>query len=148
MTTVTSDTRAQAEVRAVLDAWVDATQRVDVDSVLSLYEPNVRAFDAIGPLQFQGVDVYGKHWRDCMSQVHGEMVFQPEQLVIDAEGDLGLAHFLVRCGCEDSHGELQTGWMRGTVAMRKGANGWRIYHEHYSSPFDPETMKVPATLEP
>ena len=148
MTTVANDTRAQAEVRAVLDAWMEAARRTDAARILALYEPGVTAFDAIGPLQFKGAEAYGAHWRDCIDQMPGAMVFEPHEVTVEAERDLGVTHFIARCGCEDEKGELETGWIRGTMIMRRGASGWRIMHEHFSNPFDPATMKATCDLTP
>ncbi len=148
MSQVINETRAQAEIRAVLESWADATRKIEVDRVLSLYEPGIRAFDAIGPLQFRTVETYGPHWHACMAGVEGQMIFEHAELEIEADGSLGVASFLARCGCTDDEGKEQAGWMRGTVALRKGADGWRIYHEHYSNPFDPATLKASADLEP
>jgi ketosteroid isomerase-like protein len=148
MTTTVSETRAQAEVLAVLDAWSEATREVDVPRVLALYAPGVRAFDAVGGLEFKGIDAYGAHWRACMDGLQGQMVFELRDVTIETEGDLALAHFLARCGYVDPDGVDHSGWMRGTMALRRGAEGWRITHEHYSHPFDPETMKVETELTP
>jgi ketosteroid isomerase-like protein len=148
MSVVKEETRAQAEIRAVLDIWVAAVRKADVDRVLTCYAPEVRAFDAIGPLQFEGVETYAKHWRSCMSGVHGEITFEPKQINIEADGDIGFANFLVQMGCEDGDGETQEAWMRGTVCLRRTASAWRIVHEHYSNPIDPKTMKAVTELTP
>jgi ketosteroid isomerase-like protein len=140
--------RAESEVRALLDRWVEATLALDMDRILACYDPDIRAFDAIGPLQFDGLGVYARHWKSCLEMMTGEMVFEPDQLRIELDGDLAVTHFLVRCGCAGEDGAMQTNWMRGTVCMRRHAGDWRIVHEHYSHPFDVETMKVAMDLKP
>ncbi len=148
MALVEGQTRAQSEIREVLDIWLAAARQGDVDRVLTVYAPEVRAFDAIGKLEFRGLGDYETHWRACMSQLHDDMLFEPHDMVIEADGDIGFAHYLAECGCQDENGEMQTGWMRGTVCLKRFGTTWRIVHEHYSNPFDPKTMKVSADLKP
>ena len=38
--------------------------------------------------------------------------------------------------------------MRATVCFRKTGRAWRIVHEHFSAPFDPESGKALFDLEP
>ncbi|MHA6289539.1 YybH family protein [Maricaulis sp. CAU 1757] len=130
-------------VGELLDDWMAATRRGDLDAVLACYAPDVRAFDAIGEQQYDGLEAYAAHWRRCFSMVHGEMIFEPHDLRTDSAGDLALVHYLARCGCEGADGALQVGWMRASVCLRRaGGEGWRIVHEHYSMPMDPETNQA------
>ena len=40
------------------------------------------AFDAVGKLQFKGVEAYRKHWDTCLSYCPGEMLFEIHDLEI------------------------------------------------------------------
>ncbi|WP_286776406.1 nuclear transport factor 2 family protein, partial [Pseudomonas sp. UBA800] len=55
-------------------------------------------------------------------------------------------HWLNRCG--PSEDESQCGFMRATVAYRKEGGQWRVFHEHWSAPFDMETQKALFDLKP
>lgn len=139
---------AEPEIRAVLDRWVNATRTKDLDGIMACYAPDVRAFDAIARLQFQGVEAYRKHWEYCLGFVEGEMLFKMHDPEIVVRDDIAFSHFLATCGCTDENGDEQVGWTRGTVCLQKTNGEWRIVHEHYSMPFDPETMKVLDNPEP
>jgi uncharacterized protein (TIGR02246 family) len=146
-TTESSTTR---EIGALLDQWVAAARRGDLDAIMACYTPDVRAFDAIGPLHFKDRDAYRAHWEACLSHIQGgELIMEIHHLHVIEAGDLALGSYLSLGGCTDADGnEAPMGWMRGTVACRRTADGWRIAHEHISVPFDPETMKAAEGLTP
>lgn len=141
--TIASD---EAQIRARLDEWVNASRAKDVDAIMANYAPGVLAFDAIGKLQFKGVDAYRKHWEDCLSYCQ-EMRFEMHDLEIVAEGGLAFCHYLAHCGGIGHDGQEHFGWMRATSCLRKTNGTWLIVHEHFSSPFDPVTEKV-LSLKP
>jgi uncharacterized protein (TIGR02246 family) len=132
----------EQQVRAVMDRWVQAACAKDVDRIMDCYAPDVRAFDAVTALQFQGAEAYRRHWEYCMGFVEGDMLFEIHDQHIAVADDVAFTHFLASCGCTDKDGNDQVGWIRGTVCLRRMDGEWRIVHEHYSMPFDPETMKV------
>jgi uncharacterized protein (TIGR02246 family) len=136
----------EAQIRARLDEWVRAFRAKDVDAILAGYAPDALVFDAIGKLQFKGVEDYRKHWDECLPYCQ-EMRFEMHDLEIAAEGGLAFCHYLARCGGTSHDGQEQSGWLRVTVCLRKTNGTWLIVHEHFSSPFDPITDKV-LSLEP
>ncbi|MCW8126031.1 YybH family protein [Microbulbifer halophilus] len=136
------------QIRTLINRWAEAACSGDLDRVMACYAPDVVAFDAIVALQFRGVDAYRKHWEYCMGFAPGDMLFTIPEMNISVGGDIAYCHFLVSCGCTDEKGNEQTGWMRGTVCLRRLKGQWRIAHEHYSAPFDPESMKALTDLEP
>lgn len=140
----------EAAITALIQAWIDANCANDLDAVMALYAADILAFDALGPLQHKGVEAYRAHLQVCLSFVPpgGQMIMQPHDVKVTVGADIAFAHYLARCGCVDEQGRGQTGWMRATVCCRNTADGWRIVHEHYSCPFDPQTMKVAEGLEP
>lgn len=137
-------------IRQLVQQWADATSNSNLDAVMALYTPDVLAFDALGALQHKGTEAYRKHWEMCMSFMPpgGNMIMEPHEVAVNLGGDIAFVHYVARCGCTDDKGEEQVGWMRATVCCRRTPDGWRIAHEHYSMPFDPQTMKMAENLEP
>lgn len=132
----------ETTIRDLLERWRQASQARDVPAIMACYASDVRAFDAIGKLQYRAREAYGEHWQACMTMCGGRMVFEIEELEIVASADLALAHYICRCGTVDDSGAEQVGWMRATVAFRKDGGRWLITHDHYSAPFDPESCKA------
>lgn len=147
-TTVNHDD--EMAIRGLIDQYVQFTREGKLAEIMALYTPDVVAFDAIAALQFKGTEAYREHWEMCLKFVPpgGEMVLEVHELAVTVGGDIAFAHYLSRCGCIDADGNKQVGWMRATVCCRRTADGWRIAHEHYSSPFDPQSMKMLTDLEP
>lgn len=148
MSQTVSNKVAEAEIRAALDSWAKDVCTRDVKKILSHYASDVVAFDAVGTLQFKGIEAYGKHWAACMEMCPGTMAFNIDQVNTTAEKDIAFSHFLVNCGGTDQDGNMKTSWMRGTSCHRRENGQWRIAHEHFSAPFDMESCKAQFDLEP
>lgn len=137
-----------AEVRQLVERWAEAARNKDLDAVMACYLPEVVAFDAILALQFRGTDRYRKHWEHCLELMPaGQFILEVHDMEVEVDGSLAFAHYLSRCGCRDDQGKEETGWMRATVCCRKTPAGWRIAHEHYSVPFDPQNGNALTGLE-
>ncbi len=141
-------TEDEAQIRGLIDDWVEAARAKDTDAIFSHYAPDIVAFDGIGELQFKGRDAYRKHWNACMSMCTGPMIFEVHDLVIEARENLAFGHFLSRCGELGAEGEERAGWFRVTVCWRKTNGRWKVAHEHFSAPFDPQTGKALLDLRP
>lgn len=139
---------APATPRALLDSWLEAVRRMDPDAIAGHYAPELVAFDAFRQLRFQGVAAYREHWAFCLSACPGPIVFELRDLVLSAGADLAYGHFLCRCGFVDETGRETGSWMRVSVGLRRGEDGWRIAHEHFSLPIDMETGRAMFAEEP
>jgi len=139
----TETAKATAEIRELVDHWLKAVLAMDIDGIVSHYAPDILAFDAVSQLQFKGVNAYRKHWEACLSMCpRGTMIFEIHDLNIRAGSDLAFATALNRCGGTGENGEEKAGWMRMTVCYRKTNGRWIVVHEHFSAPFDMESLKV------
>jgi uncharacterized protein (TIGR02246 family) len=138
----------ETEIRDIVKVWEKAAASKDLDTIMSLYAPDVRAFDAIARLQFKGKEAYKTHWEACLSMCQGAMIFEVHELDIAADDDLAFCHYLARCGGTGPDGETRSGWTRATVAFRRIGGRWLIVHEHFSAPFDPESGKAMLDLQP
>ena len=141
-------TDEEAQIRALIDDWARAARAKDVDAIFAHYAPDIVAFDGIGQLRFKGGDAYRKHWEACMAMCAGPMIFEVHDLDITAGDDLAFGHYLSRCGGTGPDGKEQAGWFRVTVCCRKTNGRWKVAHEHFSAPFDPESGKALLGLEP
>ena len=139
----TRDDNAEAEIRALQDNWLKLVDTKDVERIMSLYAPDVVAFDAITQLRFKGRESYGKQWEACLAMCPGPMAFEIHDLDIAANGDVAFSHHLLKHGGKDPEtGEEHTCWIRVTSGYRKRNGKWSIVHEHFSAPFDMESGKV------
>lgn len=148
MATASTQANDKAQIRVRLDEWARAARIKNLDAIMANYAPDVLAFDAIGKLQFKGVEAYRNHWDACLSYCPGEMVFDVHDLEVTARDGLAFCHYLGRCGGAGPDGKEQTSWFRVTVCLRKIDGEWLIVHEHFSAPFDPGTSKALLDLQP
>jgi len=148
MTMTATRTDEAVQIRRLLEQWAKAVRAKDLDGIVAHYAPDILAFDGIGPLQFKGRDAYGRHWEACLEMCSGPMIFEIHELDIEARNDLAFGHYLGRCGGTGADGKEQAGWFRVTVCCRKTNGRWKVAHEHFSAPFDPESGKALLGLEP
>jgi uncharacterized protein (TIGR02246 family) len=148
MATATIERTAEAEIRGLLDDWAKAAGTFDIDRIMEAYTPDILAFDAIAKLQFKGASAYREHWQACAAMCPGPMIFEVHDLAIEAGDGIAFGHYLVRCGTIGEDGKEQSGYMRATFCCRKRSGRWKIAHEHFSAPFDPQSSKALLELEP
>lgn len=148
MATQARPTTADAEIRNLIESWLEAVRAKDLDAIMGHYAPDILSFDAIAQLQFKGAQAYRKHWQACFEMCPGETVFEAHELGIAAAGDVAFCHYLCRCGGTGPDGKMQVGWMRATVCCRRTNGRWLVAHEHFSAPFDPQSSKALFDLEP
>lgn len=145
-----STTRIQDEsrIRQLTETFEQATVRKDLDTIMKQYATDVLAFDAVGPLQFKGVDAYRQHWQNCFEFCTGEGYFEISELAIHVSGDLAYSHFISHCGGTNEQGEMQSAWMRGSRCWQRQEDDWKVVHEHFSMPFDMTSGQVNFAVEP
>lgn len=136
------------ELKSLLDSWEAANRARNIDAILDHYADDLVAFDAILQLQFKGREVYKTHWKACLEMCPGPTTFEVHQLQQWADGDVGFGHFLCFCGGTDAAGNSHNCWMRATQGYRRIGGQWRIVHDHFSAPFDPESGKALFEQEP
>jgi ketosteroid isomerase-like protein len=138
----------ESRIRQLHEAFERDTKAKDLDRIMAQYADDLVAFDAIGALQFKGVDEYRAHWQRCFEFCQGEGFFETHELHVTVGGELAYSRMLNHCGGPNAEGEMQTGWMRGTRVWARRGGDWKVIHEHFSMPFDMETGQVCMSQEP
>ena len=138
----------EAQIRFILDEWVNALQVKDIDKIMSLYSPEVVTFDVVPPLQYAGSEAYGKSFRRMFDAFRGVIAFETRDLSIAVGAGVAFSHSLVRtCGTMKSGRETDR-WLRRTVCLRKISGKWLITHEHVSVPVNLESGNGVLNLQP
>jgi ketosteroid isomerase-like protein len=149
MPTEVSTTLAEAQIRQLIDEYVNAVKNRDLEAITAPYANDVVFFDAIPPLKYTGVAAYRKNWNDCFDMMEGTIGYEVSDLNINANDELGFAHSVNRLsGTVKKDGKKMDMWFRNTVGFRKAGGKWLITHEHASVPFDPESEKALTDLKP
>jgi ketosteroid isomerase-like protein len=93
-------------------------------------------FDLAPPLQDAGPRVADPaYWRPWLESWASPITLDVTELDIATGGDIALCHSLNRMRGVKTDGGHQDLWFRATLGLRKTGDGWKITHEHNSTPF-------------
>jgi len=137
----------ESRIRELHKAFERDTKAKDLERVMAQYADDLVAFDAIGALQFKGLDDYRAHWQRCFEFCQ-EGFFEGHELHVTVGGDLAYSRMIIHCGGSNAEGEMQTAWMRGSRVWARRDGDWKVIHEHFSMPFDMATGQVSMPQAP
>jgi ketosteroid isomerase-like protein len=128
----------------LLDDYKAAVFAKDLDSFIALYDEDVRVFDMWGAWSYNGIE----SWRQMAARWFGSL--GTERVVVDFSDpqgivaeDLPVVHTFVTYKAVTADGvDVHSLDNRLTAILRPHGDGWKIVHEHTSSPLDVETAKV------
>lgn len=148
MTTESTITSNEAQIRQLIADQQRAICAKDVDQIMSHYATEVIVFDVKPPFQTKGKEAFRQVWEECLPYFPDTFEIETQNLSITVSDNLAVAHWLSHfTEMEPDHPAMQT-WMRITSVCRRNQGNWQIVHEHISVPFDPETSKATFTLDP
>jgi len=134
-------------VLQVLEDYKAAVLAKDVDAFVALYDEDVQIFDMWGVWSYNGI----ASWREMAARWFGSL--GTERVIVDFSDvqtigtqDLAVVHAFVKYKAVSADGvDLRSLDNRLTSTLRKQGDGWKIVHQHTSSPIDFETAKVMFT---
>lgn len=138
----------EAEIKRVLEGGVEAVRARDIDGVMSIYAPELVAFDIVPPLRYVGADAYRKPWEEVFSAFQGPIGYEIADLSITVGDDVAFTHSLNRISGTMNTGHKTDLWVRCTACLRKINGKWLIVHTQVSVPVDLETGKAVLDLKP
>ncbi len=128
-------TAADAEVRAVLEEWAEATRLGRRDEILKHHSANLVIFDVLPPMMYAGAEAYKRSWDEWQPGTQGDAVFNLENLTITAGSDVAFAHSFIRCGGTLPDGTTFQDLVRATFCLRRVDGSWLVEHQHVSKPY-------------
>ena len=149
MTIKNSKASDEAQIRQLVDSWVQALRAKDVNGVMSHYAPDILVFDLAPPLQYRGADAYRKNWEAWFPTFRGSIGYELRDLSITASDDIAFCPSFNRIRRTRTNDEETDVWVRATVCCRKIDGKWKIVHEHESVPFYMDgSYRAAVDLEP
>ena len=147
VTTETTKTQDEAQIRQIIADTVSAICAKDLDRIMAHYAQDVIIFDGIPPFQTKGADEFRRTWEACLPCFPDSFGIEMRDLSLTVSGDVAIAHWLFHfTGMATDHpGPM---WMRITSACHRKQGRWQIVHEHCSVPFDPETSQAVFSIAP
>ena len=145
MTTGTETTTGE-QIRALLKDRAAAVTARDARRAVAHYAPEVVSFSLAPPLRYTGDEVRDpaglEGWFRTWDGPIGYDIGEP---VIEAGDDVAFCHGLTHMTGTKADGERVDLWFRSTVGLRRTAAGWRVTHEHDSTPFYMDGSGLAAT---
>jgi ketosteroid isomerase-like protein len=138
----------EAEIKRVIEGYVEAFRAKDLDGVMSIYAPEIVTFDVVPPLQYVGADAMRKRWEAVFSSLPGPVGYEIADLSITVGQDMAFTHSFNRTSATLPTGQQIGIWVRWTACWRKIRGQWLLVHDQVSVPVDLETGKAVLSLKP
>ena len=148
MTTATSQTTDETQIRALIDDRINAVRAKDVDAASANVAPDIVSFDVVNPLRSIASGSSRKRAAEWFASFAAPIGFEVSDLNITASGDVAFSHGLNHVSATKADGEKLDMWWRATTCFRKSDGKWLITHEHNSVPFDITNGKASLDLRP
>ena len=145
-----STTRGSDE--AAIHQWVDqlleAVQTKNVDVLRTLYTEDIVSFDVQPPLQHLGVDAKLKNWNDAFT-MFGTIGYDVRDVNVTVGEELAVGRgFFKLSGTLADDTAVPGMWVRWTGCFRRQGDGWAVFHDQVSVPFDPAQGNAAVDLTP
>lgn len=132
------------QVQELMDRYRDTVFRKDVAGFMQLFAPAVRVFDMWERWSFEGAAEWqdmAEGWLGNLGEERVTVTFSEVQVREDAQ--LAMLTAYVRFAAINTQGEeLRYLENRLTWVAARHGDGWKIIHQHTSSPIDFASMKV------
>jgi ketosteroid isomerase-like protein len=120
------------EVRALVAREVAAVNARDMQALSQIWsqDDDILLFDVAPPGRFQGWPAIARSFNDFFQRL-SEVTMSVENLVVNVDGGLAAATYdWSLAGTLDGHALSDRG--QATAVYRRGKDGWRLVHEHFS----------------
>lgn len=138
----------EAAIQGLLNDCIRSLHDKNIEGVMSIYAPELVAFDIVPPLRYVGADAYRKPWEEVFSTFQGPIGYEIHDLSITVGDDVAFTHSLNRISGTMNTGHKTDLWVRCTACLRKINGKWLIVHTQVSVPVDLEHGKAMLDLKP
>jgi uncharacterized protein (TIGR02246 family) len=128
------------EIRTLIERWVEAVHRGDLQAVLAQHTDDIVMFDVPPPQEgLRGIEAYRASWPGFFAWQAAGASFELVELEVTAGADVAFAYALLRCASAARRAERPDERLRLTVGLRREQGRWLVAHEHHSFPDGSDT---------
>ena len=131
----------EAQLRALEAAYVRAFNAEDLAGLAAVYAPDVFAFDAVPPRQYEGWEAYRKDWAALFAMFPHGAATTMSDISLTVVGPVAYGHNIQSTDFVTADGQHRHLVVRATDVFRKAGGQWKIVLEHVSFPVDLSTGK-------
>jgi len=146
--TADAQSKDKAEIRQWLDQWAKAFRAHDLDAIMSMYAPDVVAYDIVPPLQYVGKEAYRKDYAQFLAQYDGPIEVEFRDVKIFVGHGVAFVYCLERLNGTLKSGQKSDVWVRVTSGFQKISGKWLNIHDHVSVAADFDSGKALLDLKP
>jgi ketosteroid isomerase-like protein len=138
----------EADIRRRLEKLVHAVRAMDLETLKTMYAPNIVSFDIEPPLRHLGAEAKWKNWEKVFTIYQRPLEYEARDLTITVGDDVAFGHLLARLSGTLKNGTRSGYWVRWTACLRKIDDRWMIVHDQISVPVDFQSGRALLDLEP
>jgi ketosteroid isomerase-like protein len=137
----------EKDIRQRVEELIGAVRSKDLDTVKTIFAPDLVSFDIEPPLQHLGAEAKWKNWTAVFEMLQ-QIDYETRDLTITVSGNLAVVHAVNRMSGAMNDGNKIGYWLRWTACFRRIDGDWLIAHDHVSVPTDFTTGRSKLDLEP
>jgi ketosteroid isomerase-like protein len=138
---------AAKDEKAIADIEHKMIATTNTDELMKYYDQSdVDVYDLAGPLQYSGNAAVRGDFDNVFTNFAGAKGNFVE-LVVVADGKLGMARSIQHFAWTDKAGKPQEVTVRVTDVFHKVYGQWKVIHTHISAPMDPKTGMTEMNLK-
>jgi ketosteroid isomerase-like protein len=138
---------AAKDEKAIADIEHKMIATTNTDELMKYYDQSdVDVYDLAGPLQYSGNAAVRGDFDNVFTNFAGAKGNFVE-LVVVADGKLGMARSIQHFAWTDKAGKPQEVTVRVTDVFHKVNGQWKVIHTHISAPMDPKTGMTETNLK-
>ena len=127
----------EQQIRSLIERWVRAVDRSELDGVLADRTDDVVMFDVPPPDDgVRGSIAYRAVWPPFLDWQRSGGRFELVELDVTAGRDFAFACALLRCGTDAELAAAPQRRLRITFGLRNEDGRWLVAHEHHSFPLE------------
>jgi uncharacterized protein (TIGR02246 family) len=124
---VEQTTRDESTIRELIEAWVQAVEKRNLNDVLAHHSRDILMFD-VPTIELQGMKAYKESWRDFFYWLGSAGKFRLRKLDVTAGTDVAFCAGILDC-TGTGQGPVT---VRLSVGLKKIDGQWMVIHEHHS----------------
>ncbi|TDW22568.1 YybH family protein [Kribbella kalugense] len=130
----TQNALAEVDIRERIESLLDAVRTGDLETLKTIFAPNIVSFDIEAPLRHLGAEKKAANWKQVFTMFQLPLEYETRDLTVLVDGNLAVVYSLNHMNASLSNGGKIDYWLRWTSAWQKIDGQWMVVHDQVSVP--------------